>query len=61
MVFDLIVTFQVEPLLHAFNVSLRKERPNVRLKARRFRHCASQALDITHVAVFLVNLRLPVS
>ena len=34
------------------NVSFRKERVNVRLKARRFRHCASQVLDNTYVADF---------
>jgi hypothetical protein len=30
------------------------------LKARRFRHCASQVLDYTDVAVFFVNEKLPV-
>jgi hypothetical protein len=42
---DVIVTSQVERRAHAFNVSFRKERANVCLKARRFRHCASQGLD----------------
>jgi hypothetical protein len=45
MLFDVIVTPQVERLAHALNVSLRKERTNVRLKARRFRHRASHALE----------------
>jgi hypothetical protein len=53
--FDVIVTSQVERLAHALNVSLRKERANIHLKARRFRHCASQVLDYTDVAVSLVN------
>jgi hypothetical protein len=44
---DVIVTSQVERPAHGLNVSLRKERPNVHLKARRFRHCASQVLDYT--------------
>ena len=61
MFFDVIVTSQVERLAHALNVPFRKERANVRLKARRFRHCASQALDYTHVAVSFVHLKLPVS
>jgi hypothetical protein len=54
MLFDLIVTSQVERLAHALNVSLRKERSNVHLKARRFRHCASQVLDYMDVAVSFV-------
>jgi hypothetical protein len=58
---DVIVTSQVERLAHASNVPFRKERADVSLKARRFRHCASQPLDYTHVAVFFVNLKLPVS
>jgi hypothetical protein len=36
--FDVIIACQVEPLDHALNVSLRKKRANVRLKARQFRH-----------------------
>ena len=44
MLFDVIVTSQVERLSHALNVALRKERANVRLEARRFRHRASQVL-----------------
>jgi hypothetical protein len=61
VLFDVIVTSQVERLAHALNVSLRKERANVRLKARRFRHCASQVLDYTDVAVSFVNPKLPFS
>src|SRR5580692_1796522 len=38
MLFDVIVTSQVERLAHALNVSLRKQRSNIHLKARRFRH-----------------------
>jgi hypothetical protein len=59
VLFDVIVTSQVERLAHALNISLRKERANVHLKARRFRHCASQVLDYTDVAVPLVNPKLP--
>jgi hypothetical protein len=61
VLFDVIVTSQVERLAHALNVSLRKERPNVRLKARRFRHCASQLLDYTDAAVPFVDPKLPFS
>ena len=61
MPFDVILTSQVERLAHSLDVSFRKERANVRLKARRFRHCASQVLDYADVAVSFVNLRLPVS
>jgi hypothetical protein len=46
---DVIVTVQVEPFAHAFNVPLRKERENVPLKARRIRHSASQVLDYKDV------------
>jgi hypothetical protein len=46
VLFDVIVTSQVERLAHALNISLRKERANVHLKARRFRHCASQVLEL---------------
>jgi hypothetical protein len=56
VLFDVIVTSQVERLAHALNVPFRKERANVRLKACRFRHCASQALDYTPVAVSFVHL-----
>jgi hypothetical protein len=31
------------------------------LKARRFRHCASQVLDYTDVAISCVNPKLPFS
>ena len=58
MLFDVIVTSQVERLAHALNVSLRKQRANVHLKARRFRHCASHALDYTDVAVSFVKTNL---
>jgi hypothetical protein len=62
VLFDVIVTSQVERLAHALNVSLRKERANVHLKARGFRHCASsQVLDYTDVAVSFVNPKLPFS
>ena len=61
MPFDVIVTSQVERLAHALDVSFRKERTNVRLKARRFCHCASQVLDYADVAVSFVNAKLPVS
>jgi hypothetical protein len=61
VLFDVIVTSQVERLAHALNVSFRKERANVHLKARRFRHCASQVLDYTDVAVSFVNPKHPVS
>jgi hypothetical protein len=56
VVFDVIVTSQVERLAHPANVSFRKERADVSLKARRFRHCASQSLRHMDVAVFFVNL-----
>jgi hypothetical protein len=56
----LIITREVKALDHALNVSVGKKRANVRLKARRFRHCASQVLDYTDVAVFFVNEKLPV-
>jgi hypothetical protein len=36
--FDVIIACQVEALDHALNVSLRKKRANVGLKARQFRH-----------------------
>jgi hypothetical protein len=49
--FDLIKACQVEPLFHAFNVSLGKKRANVCLKARRFRHCPSQLLDFAYAAL----------
>src|ERR1035438_7341222 len=42
--FDVTVTSQVQRLAHALNVSLGEGRAKVSLKARRFRHCASQAL-----------------
>jgi hypothetical protein len=42
VLFNVVVTSQVECLAHALNISFRKERPNVHLKARRFRHCASR-------------------
>src|SRR5580698_6620649 len=61
VLFDVIVTCQVEGLHHSLNVSLRKKGPNVRLKARRFRHCASQVLEFTDVSVCFVNLRLPIA
>jgi hypothetical protein len=51
VLFDVIVTSQVERLAHALNVSLGKERANVRLKARRSHHYASQLLDYTDVPV----------
>jgi hypothetical protein len=51
MVLDVIVTSQVERLAHALNVPLRKERADVHLKARSFRHCASQALRVVLVDV----------
>jgi hypothetical protein len=52
--FDLIVACQVEPLFHALNVFVRKKRPNVCLKARRFRrfsHCSSPLLDFASAAL----------
>ena len=58
---NVIVTPQVEGLAHALNVSLRKERANVYLKARRFRHFASQVLDYADIAVPFVNPKLPFS
>ena len=58
MLFNVIVISQVERLAHALNVPLRKERANVHLKARRFRHCASQVLDYTDVAASFVNPKL---
>jgi hypothetical protein len=58
---DVIVTSQVKRLAHASNVSLSKERANVHLKARRFRHFASQVLDYTDLAVSFVNPKLPFS
>jgi hypothetical protein len=58
---DVIVASQVERLAHALNVSLRKERADIYLKARRFRHCASQVLDFTDFAVCFVNAKLPLS
>jgi hypothetical protein len=61
VLFDVIVTSQVERLAHGLNVSFRKEWAKVRLKARRFRHRASQVLDYSDVAVSFVNLKLPVS
>jgi hypothetical protein len=61
VLFDVIVTSQVERLAHALNVSFRKERADVHLKARRFRHCASQILDYLDAAVCFVNPKLPVS
>jgi hypothetical protein len=61
VLFDVIVTSQIERLAHALKVPFREERANVRLKAGRFRHCASQALDYTDVAVSFVNPKLPVS
>jgi hypothetical protein len=61
VLFDVIVTSQVERLAHALNVSLRKERPDVHFKARRFHHCASQVLDFMDVAISFVNPKLPFS
>jgi hypothetical protein len=55
---NVIVTSQVERLAPALNVSLRKERADVHLKARRFRHCASQVLDYMDVAVSFVKTTL---
>jgi hypothetical protein len=55
VLFDVIVTSQVERLAHALNVPFGKERANVYLKARRFRHCASQVLGYTDVAVSFVK------
>jgi hypothetical protein len=55
MLFDVIVIPQVERLAHASNVPLGKERQDVRLKARRFCHCASQSPECTKVAVFFVK------
>ena len=60
VLFYVIVTSQVERLAHAQNVPFRKERADIRLKARRFRHCASQSLNYADVAVCFVNLKLPV-
>jgi hypothetical protein len=51
VLFDVIVTSQVERLAHALNISFRKERANVHLKARRFHHCASQAPRVVLVVV----------
>jgi hypothetical protein len=48
---DVIITSQVERFAHAANVSLRKKRANVLLKARRFHHCSSQRLDYTYAAL----------
>jgi hypothetical protein len=56
--FDVIVTRQVECLDHALNISPRKERANVRLKARRFHHCASLVLHYMDVTVSFVNPKL---
>jgi len=50
MLKTVIITSQVERFAHASNVSLRKKRANVRLKAR-FRHCSSQPLDYTYAAL----------
>jgi hypothetical protein len=61
VLFDVIVTVQIEALPHAFNVSLRKERQNVSLKAGRFLHSASRVLDYADVTVSVVNLELPAS
>jgi hypothetical protein len=61
VLFDVIVTPQVEGFAHALNVSLCKERANVHLKARRFRHCASQVLDYTDVAIPFMNSKVPFS
>jgi hypothetical protein len=58
VLFNVIVTSQVERLAHALNVPLRKERANVHLIARRFRHCASQVWDYTDVAFSFVNPKL---
>ena len=61
VLFDVIVTSQVERLAHTLNVSFCKERPNVHLKARRFHHCASEVRDYRDLAVSVVNPELPVS
>jgi hypothetical protein len=50
VLFDVIVTVQIEPFAHAFNVPFGEERENVRLKARGFRHGASRMPDYTDVA-----------
>jgi hypothetical protein len=42
------------------NVSVREERADVCLKARRFRHCASQVLAYRDVAVSFANSKIPV-
>ena len=55
MLFHVIVTSQVERRAHALNVAFRKERADVHLKARRFRHCASHVFDYVDVAVSFVN------
>src|ERR1700733_11209550 len=47
VLFDVIVTCEVEGLAHALNVSLRKERSNVVLKACRFRH-----LRLTNIGLY---------
>jgi len=61
VLFDIIVTSQVERRAHALNVSFRKERADVHVKASRFRHCASQVFDYMDVAASFVNPKLPVS
>jgi hypothetical protein len=53
VLFNVIVTSQVEGFAHALNVSFRKQRANIHLKARRFRHCASQVLDYADVSGWL--------
>jgi hypothetical protein len=58
--FDVIVTCQIERRAHAFDVSVGKERANVFLKARRYRHCASQVLDYADVA-WNFRLELPLA
>ena len=55
MPLNVIVTRQVERLAHALNVSICEERANVRLKAGRLRHRASQLLDYTDIEVSFVN------
>jgi hypothetical protein len=55
MLLYVIVTSQVERFAHALNVSFCKERANVRLKAGRFRHCASRVLDRVDLFFSFVN------
>ena len=43
MLFDVVVTSEIESLAHRVNISFSKEGANIRLKARQFSHRASQS------------------